>query len=98
MPEVAKRKWKKYLDEKIKVIEEEIKDLIQKTDEVIKARREEYERESDANLLFKFLQRYQYIWLAKQLEKALELEKEEMIEKVKDILVEFPYKTSKGES
>jgi predicted nucleotidyltransferase len=98
MPEVAKKKWKKYLDEKIKVIEEEIKDLIQKTDEVIKARREEYERESDVNLLFKFLQRYQYIWLAKQLEKALELEKEEMIEKVKDILVEFPYRTGRGES
>lgn len=97
VPDVVKRKWKKWLKFKIESLENEINDFYEKIDEVIKARHELKERygpDVDENLLFKYLQRYQYIWLAKELKKLMGkgFESEEEVMKMKDILSEFPFR------
>lgn len=97
VPTYVRTKWKKWLDKKLEELEESIKELYEKVEEVIKARHELKERygpDVEENLLFKYLQRYQYIWLAKQLKKVMGkgFEETEEVEKVKDVLEEFPFR------
>lgn len=97
VPDIVKRKWRKWIDEKINKLEEEINQFYEKIDEVIEARHELKERygpDVEENLLFKYLQRYQYIWLAKELKRIMGkgFEEVEEVEKVKEVVREFPFK------
>lgn len=79
-----KKKFAKQLSDKINSIEEKINDIVEKGKVIIDDRKNGYSPESEENIKFKTLQRYKYIWLVKNLEKALEDEKTEIIE-VEDI-------------
>jgi len=94
--------FKKLLD-KIDTIEKSIRDIVEMGSEIIDNRQDDYVKQSEDNIKFKYLQRYKYIWLVKNLEDALEDEKEKIqveddddIERIRIILKEFEDKdTSK---
>ena len=96
----SKRKvfFKKLLD-KIDTIEKSIRDIVEMGSEIIDNRQTDYVKQSEDNIKFKYLQRYKYIWLVKNLEDALEDEKEKIqveddddIERIRIILKEFENK------
>ena len=91
-----KSMFRKKLEDKLTEIENSIIGVVEKGREVLDERRQEYRPESDANIKFKYLQRYGYLWLIKQLEKSLKNIQEEIevndeadIEKVKDVVEDF---------
>lgn len=59
------------LKEKIEEINRDILNIIEKGQEVIDDRKTDYNPLSDNNIKFKFAQRYGYIWLVKNLERAI---------------------------
>lgn len=83
------------LKSKIDKINDDIVHIIDKGQEVVDKRHEEYDLMSPGNLHFKYLQRHGYIWLFKQLEKALSDEDdnvefdEEDIDQVKEVINDF---------
>ena len=82
--------WMSYLNDKIGMVEKEIEDYIEKGEDVIEKRHKNYSREGDSNLLFKYLQRYNYLWLSKQLENILEEGLDaDNIDEVKEKIKEF---------
>ena len=79
-----KKIFKKKIEDKIEEIEESILEIVEKGQEVIEERKEDYSSESEANISFKYLQRYGYIWLVKNLEGVLEDKTTEKIEVEED--------------
>ena len=76
-----KKLFKEKLENKIQEIEDSILDLVETGKTVIdKRKKKEYEPESGTNINFKYLQRYGYLWLVKQLGEALEDKTTEKIE------------------
>lgn len=93
-----KKLFKEKLDNKVKEIEDSILEIVETGKDVIdKRKKKEYDPESEANVNFKYLQRYGYLWLVKQLGKALEdkateeveVEDTKDVDKVEDILDRF---------
>ena len=93
-----KKLFKEKLENKVKEIEDSILEIVETGKDVIdKRKKKEYAPESEANVNFKYLQRYGYLWLVKQLGKALEDKTTEEIEvedtkdvdKVEDVLDRF---------
>jgi len=64
-----KKVFKRKLDEKIKEIEDSLTNIVQLTDRTIKDRHTDYDEYSSGNIKFKYLQRYGYVELAKNIAK-----------------------------
>lgn len=77
--------YKKIIQSHIVEIEEEIKDYMSKIRKVIDDRKKETSQYDDVSLRQKFLNKYSYIWLQKQLEKILGLPSEVTEDKLDDI-------------
>lgn len=91
-----KKKFKKRLYEKIDEIEQTLLQMIDKSENIVDKRTEDYRAESQENIRFKTLQKYKYIWLIKKLEHELEDVNEEVkvkdendLKKIKKVVQEF---------
>jgi 2'-5' RNA ligase len=71
-PKEKRKLFKKKIHEKIEQINQNISSIVETGQEIIDQRKQEYAPTSVSNILFKYLQRYGYVWLIKQLEDVLE--------------------------
>lgn len=71
-PKDKRKLFKKKIHEKIEQINQNISTIVETGQEIIDERKQDYSPEAVSNILFKFLQRYGYVWLIKQLEDVLE--------------------------
>lgn len=71
-PKEKRKLFKQKIHEKIEQINQNISTIVETGQEIIDQRKEDYSPSSVSNILFKYLQRYGYVWLIKQLEGVLE--------------------------
>ncbi len=71
-PKDKRKLFKKKIHDKIEQINATISQIVESGQEIIDQRKQDYSPTSVSNILFKYLQRYGYIWLIKQLEEVLE--------------------------
>jgi 2'-5' RNA ligase len=71
-PKEKRKLFKEKIREKIRDINFSIQELVEKGQNIIDERKEKYNPLAPSNIHFKYLQRYGYIWLIKQLEEVLE--------------------------
>jgi 2'-5' RNA ligase len=87
-PKEKRKLFKKKIHEKIDQINYNISVIVETGQEIIDKRKQDYKPEAISNILFKYLQRYGYVWLIKQLEDVLEndVTEEVNIEDLNDVM------------
>lgn len=71
MDALSRSKFQKRVQERMGELEQELVDIMEKAYDVSEERDEAYEPDSEENLTFKYLQKFGYIWLWKNLEKIM---------------------------
>ena len=71
MDSSSRSKFQKRVQERMEELEAELVDIMEKAYDVSEERDESYEPDSEENLTFKYLQKFGYIWLWKNLEKIM---------------------------
>lgn len=71
MDSSSRSKFQKRVQERMDELEKELIEVMQKAYDVSEERDESYEPDSEENLAFKYLQKFGYIWLWKNLEKIM---------------------------
>lgn len=82
------KEFKDLLNAKLEEIENEIEGLAKTKKDILEKRKENYSEQSEANVIFKAVQRYGYFYIIKQLEKFIEDGKitQEEVPEIKEVV------------